>query len=505
MLTPLEQAGEPTRRQPRERVARHCRSDTLRRVNREASAAPVPRRRAETRQAAGGPDFLAAADSAWLRVDRDDNHMIITAVLVLDHAVPFATLQKHLDLRLQPYPRLRRRIVAGYRGWGPPRWEDDPDYDIRRQTESSTLPEPADRRALEAFVGGLMHRALDPTRPRWRIHYVPAFSSPGSPDGRGAALVVRVHHCMADGIALLRVLMSLCDEPPEIAFPTAAASWARPASTRAALPAAAREIRRAAAGITHFLGFLLRPGDPETRFRRPLSGDKCAAWSNAIPLAEIKRIAGAFDASVNEVLLCAAAGAVGRVLADDHEFRASLVLRGVVPVNLRLHEEVANLGNRFGLVFMPMHVGNEDPHARLQRVRRDMAAIRASPEALGWFAILRALGRVPAWIEALGVELFSRKASMVVTSLAGPQDELHLCGAEIAEVMFWVPSAGKVGLGLSMLSYRGTVQLGVASDASQLAEPHRLADAFEAEVAALAATIPGTPVDLETSLARTHI
>ncbi len=430
---------------------------------------------------------LSAADSAWLRVDRENNHMIITAVLTLRQRIAFAQVQERLDERLRPYPRLRQRVAVSRFGLARPRWVDDPHFSIERQTEIAKLPDPAGQAGLESFVGELMRRSFDPNRPLWRIYYVENYvrADAGDPNGDWAALIVRVHHCVADGIALLRILLSLTDEPPEITFPTAAAGWARSDRGRfgvARLPRWGGVAVRSAAHFAHFLGS--RP-DPESRLRRPLGPDKFAAWSKPIPLAQIKSIGSALGGTVNEVLLCAAAGALGRVLEQDPEFDSELVLRGVVPVNLRADEDLAELGNRFGLVFMPMHVGIHDPRARLERVREAMRRIKASPEALAWFAILRALGRVPSWIEALGVELFSRKASLVITSLDGPRDALHFCGAEIGEIMFWVPCAGEVGLGMSMLTYDDRVQLCVVTDANQFAEPSRIVGAFEAEVAEL--------------------
>lgn len=464
-------------------------------MTREESAEPAPTssasRAAEPPDAQGfsglrgssGLRALDAADSAWLRVDRDENHMIITAVLVLDRSIAFEQLQARLDERLQPYPRLRHRIIPGPLGVGPPRWQEDPEFDITRQTRLCKLDAPADQGALERFIGQSMHRDFDPERPRWRIDYVDNFiRQPGS---HAAAVVVRVHHCMADGVALLRVLLSLADEPPLIDFPTAAAAWARPQRKKRFFADLMAGARRVAQSAGQLLSFLRSDSDPASRFRDPLGTAKRAAWSNPIALADIKRVGRALGATVNEVLLSAAAGALGRVMADDAEFHDDLVLRGVVPVNLRANEELENLGNRFGLVFMPMRVGTSDPRARVAETREAMAQIKASPEALAWFAILRTLGRVPSWIEALGVELFSRKASLVITSLAGPRDALHLCGAQIDDVMFWVPSAGNIGLGMSMLSYRDRVRLGVATDAGQLADPRRIVRAFEAEVQAL--------------------
>ena len=405
--------------------------------------------------------------------------MIISAVLILDRPVPFEVLRTRFDERLRPYPRLRRKIVRSPLGLGPPRWEDDPTFDIKRQTEINRLAEPAGRAELEDFIGSRMCEGLATDRPRWRIHYVEHYAP------RGAAMVVRVHHCMADGIALLRILLSLADEPPTITFPTAAAGWARPAGARGRASRSIAAMRLVARATGNFARFLSGRGDPRTRFRKPLGALKRAAISNPIPLDDIKAIGRALDATVNEVLLCAATGALRRVLERDSELHHALVLRGVVPVNLRADEDLANLGNRFGLVFMPMPVGIEDATERLKAVREAMNRIKASPEALAWFVILRTLCRVPDWIEALGVELFSRKASLVITSLAGPGDPLHLCGAEINDVMFWVPSAGHIGLGISMLTYDEKVLLGVATDAGQFDTPCDIVAAFEEEINAL--------------------
>jgi diacylglycerol O-acyltransferase len=476
-------------------IAGEARSDIVRDVSNVDSS---PRNRAPGAGSHRTPlHALSAADSAWLRVDHDNNRMIITAVLTLERGVPFAKVQARLVDRLLPYPRLQQRIVTPKFAFGVPHWEDDPDFDIARQTEVVKLDNPADQSELESFVGGLMEQSLPVDRPLWRIYYVEKYvekydekydervtagGRTSDSSSAGAALVVRVHHCIADGIALLRILLSLSDEPPEITFPTAAAEWARSGKRASIARRVALGARTAARSIAHFANFLVSRSDPDTRFSTPLGRTKRAAWSNPIALEDIKQIGRASSGTVNEVLLSAAAGALGRVLEEDPQFESGLELRGVVPVNLRGDEPLSALGNKFGLVFMPMPVGIADSEARLEHVRESMARIKASPEALGWFAMLRALGRVPTWMEALGVELFSRKATLVITSLAGPKQQLHFCGSAIEDVMFWVPCAGNVGLGMSMLSYNGRVRLGVTADVGQLNNPAEITSAFESEL-----------------------
>jgi diacylglycerol O-acyltransferase len=460
-------------------------------VNRDA---PSPSTAEPPAPAALHGEALTAADSAWLRVDRDHNQMIITALLVLDDRLDYDVVQQRLAQRLRVYPRLSKRIVPPRFGIGAPRWEEDPGFHIHRQTERVQLPGAADQGALEGFIGTLMDKSFDPSHPLWRIYYVDNFvraphaEHPAFLEKKleGAALVIRVHHCIADGIALLGVLLSLADEPPEIRFPTAGAAWAKSGGRASQLEKLQQWVGVTLRGSIRFLRFWTGRSDPKTRFRSPLGERKHAALSKPIPLARIKDIGRALGGTVNEVLISAAAGALGHAVREDATFHERLVMRGVVPVNLRGEEDLTELGNRFGLVFMPMPVGIRDAAARLGEVRRAMDDIKSSPEALGWFALLRALGRVPSWIEALGVELFSRKASLVITSLAGPPEALHFCGTKIDQVMFWVPSAGNVGLGMSMLTYDNEVQLGVATDANQHANPNEIVEAFEREIERLA-------------------
>jgi len=210
------------------------------------------------------------------------------------------------------------------------------------------------------------------------------------------------------------------------------------------------------------------------------------AWSAAVPVATLKQIGRATGSTINDVLMASLAGALRRyLLGRGSEVPADLDVRGVVPVNLRAPEDAHQLGNRFGLVFLALPLGIDDPLDRIFEVRRRMAALKQSPEALVAFQILRTLGLVPRQLFDVAVTLFGMKATAVVTNVVGPRVPIRFIGREMRQAMFWVPSAGRLGLGVSLLSYAGRVWLGVQADAGLVPDPDTLMTGFADEIQSL--------------------
>jgi diacylglycerol O-acyltransferase / wax synthase len=111
-----------------------------------------------------------------------------------------------------------------------------------------------------------------------------------------------------------------------------------------------------------------------------------------------------------------------------------------------------------------------------------MHALKRSVEPLVTWGILELMGSSPKRIEQLLVDYFAKRVSFVMTNVPGPERRLFLAGRELVDLMFWVPQSGRVGLGVSMLSYAGTVRLGVACDARLVPDPDRLIACFHAEL-----------------------
>ncbi len=185
------------------------------------------------------------------------------------------------------------------------------------------------------------------------------------------------------------------------------------------------------------------------------------------------------------MLLTAVSGALRRYLLDHGEPVDEVEIRALIPVNLRPMEKTYKLGNHFGLVFLSLPVGLDDPRLRLLEVKRRMDRIKHSSEAIVTLGLLQALGHAPKGIEDQVVNLLSAKATAVMTNVPGPRERLHLAGKTIRHLMFWVPRAGALSLGVSIISYAGQVQLGVATDTHIVPDPDTLIDGFHAEFEAL--------------------
>jgi WS/DGAT/MGAT family acyltransferase len=451
---------------------------------------------------------MATMDAAWLHMDGPTNRMVITGVMELDRRVDFGELLQVLEDRLvRRYPRFRQ--VVGHGPLGEARWAADDAFDLRSHVHRVGLPWPGGRAALQEVVGQLVSSPLDAARPLWQIHVVDGL------DGGGCALVARLHHAMADGISLARVLLSLADgehdrteevdvpqgvPPEEAGGGTRASLLARAERLVAPVRTALREPERVLEATTEQVVSAARLGggsasvarklltmadDPPTSLRGPLGPRKVVAWHDGVPLDRVKAIARGLGGTVNDVLLTALAAALGRSLRARGDDVAEV--RTFVPVNLRpADQEVPpELGNRFGLVFVALPVEHQPPRQRFDEVKRRMDAMKQSPEAVVTHAILSAVGLSPAQVERLVVEVFGAKASLITTNVPGPRDPLVLAGATVRKVLFWVPQSGAVSLGVSIFSYAGQVVWGVSADSGRWPDPGGLVDDFDAALGEL--------------------
>jgi WS/DGAT/MGAT family acyltransferase len=388
-----------------------------------------------------------------------------------------------------------------------PRWVEDRYFNLKSHLQRVALPDPGGQDELQEMVSTLMSTPLDSTKPLWQFQYIENYRG-------GSAVVARIHHCIADGIALVRVLLGMTDDSPT-GSPAArrARRRKRPLGGGLWLPEVVNEafttVRRAtgrmveetmetvldparAASIAGegaraggVLGRLaLMPADPDTIFKGGLGTAKRCAWSKILPLDEVKAYSKSAGGTINDVLLTGVAGALRRYLIGrGEEVPEFLDLRAIVPVNLRPDDAIEQLGNRFGLVFLALPVGIEDRAERLQALKARMDAIKSSTEAVVTYAVLNALGTASSAVESQAVRFFGSKATAVMTNVPGPRQELYLAGKAMRSMMFWVPQAAHLGLGVSVLSYAGQVRIGVVSDVGLIPDPASVVEAFQQEMA----------------------
>jgi diacylglycerol O-acyltransferase / wax synthase len=240
-----------------------------------------------------------------------------------------------------------------------------------------------------------------------------------------------------------------------------------------------------AAATGAFGRLVARPADPPTVLKGPLGIPKCVAWSAPIAVEEVKAMGRVLGGTINDVLLAAMTGALRRYLAGRGQRVEELDVRAAMPVNLRGLEKMAELGNRFGLIFLSLPVGIADPVARLAELARRARALKRSAEPVVVYGILSLLGKVPLPVQKLVVKIFGTKATAVMTNIPGPREVLYLASQRIDDVFFWVPQSGRVGMGISICSYAGRVRLGVGTDAGLIPDPEVIVEAFHQEVEAL--------------------
>ena len=453
-------------------------------------------------------ESFSSVDAAWLHMDRPTNLAVITGVITFSGQMDVQRLKDTLARRMLIHKRFLQRVREPDHRLGLPRWELDPNFDIDRHIQTISLPDPADQDALQGLVGEMMSQPLDLDRPLWVFYVVDNYL-------QGSALICRLHHCIADGLALVQVLLATADLDPD-------AEWNEPLpepeeeednlleqffwpAVRVARtigktwrvaenlvqegfdtlvhPRRLRSAAHFSKDATLALGKLLLIGpDRRTGLRGKCGISKRVVWSPYISLEEIKRIGYLMGGTVNDILLSALTGAFRRYLEDRGETIDGLNIRGILPVNLRPPEELDQMGNRFGLVFLSLPVGTHDPLKRLVTLKRRMNAIKDTPEAVVAFGILGAIGLSPTQVEDIIVSIFGLKGTAVITNVPGPRQPLYFAGQKIETLMFWVPTPANLAVGVSIISYAGQVILGVTTDEGLIPDPENILRSFYDEL-----------------------
>lgn len=419
------------------------------------------------------PEPITNIDAAILNIEDATAPDTMGLLLLFDGKLNETLLLERVEQNWLRYPRYRQRIRQ--RSLGRMEWVADSNFEVRVHFRRVAVPSPNDMTAVSRTVGELMAMLLDRSKPLWTMHLIEG--GPG-----GDALLIRVHHAVGDGVTLLKTALSLFKEEPPPEKPRkllverlfepfievaetaqTVRKWMR-AQREQGLPKAADLLAGAeqAAG----LGFKLFPlvQDPRTILTGPLSRRKAVAWTPPVPTAEFKRVARAFDVSINDLVLAVITGALRRYFVEQGE-RVPSVLHASVPVYLG---QALKTGNNFGLVLAPLPLGEADPRKRLSKVHEAMERLKQSPEAAITSSALNTAGRLPPTLVARVYAEVSKKASLIVTNVPGPRDKLKLGNATLDHVVPLVPLAGSIGLGIAIASYNRHLSLGIQADRERI-------------------------------------
>ena len=432
-------------------------------------------------------DRAAPNDLMELVSDVGPVPMHIAALLLLEAppAVDLETAAAVLGSRAGTVPRLRQRLVRAPFGCGRAVWVDDAHFDARRHITERACAPPGDERALLDTAVAVVTTPLPRSRPLWSATFVT-----GLGEGR-VALVLVLHHVLADGMGGLAVLGTLADgephsgTPAETRFPRPAPSWIDLAadawSSRLHAPA------RLPAGLSTLRAALAELGTgrprmaPRTSLNRP-TGARRRLGVVCTDLGAVVATAHAHESTVNDVVLAAIIGALATLLDGRGETAPSLVVS--MPVSARPAAGSAQLGNRVGAIPVTLPTGGE-PSERLRAVASITRARKStSPGASA--AVLQPVFRA---LAALGLlDRFVNRQRLVntfVTNLRGPTTPMSFMGARVGAAIPISGTYGNVTVSFAALSYAGTLVLTVIADPDAVPDLAVLVTALRHELAAL--------------------
>jgi WS/DGAT/MGAT family acyltransferase len=456
-------------------------------------------------------DRLSALDASFLHIENSSAHMHVASVMLFEGPPPpYDELLEAIERRLGLVPRYRQRLAHVPLGQGRPRWVDDPHLNLRYHVRVSALPSPGSERQLMDLAGRVFSQALDRDKPLWEISLVE-----GLEDDR-FALLAKTHHALVDGISGIDIVSVLFDTSPQPAAPPDTGDrWLpRPVPTRAQLLGEAlleratvpgevarsvravfrgprrvlEGVRDAAVGVGAMAWAGLNPA-PATPYNGSIGPHRRFTWVRA-ELRDVKAIKDSLGGTVNDVVLAVVAGALGRHMRRRGQQTDGVELKAMIPVSVRSDVERGALGNRVAAMMAALPVWCQEPLARLDIVREELANLKSSGQAVGAQVLTDLTGFAPPTIMDQAARLMSRQRffNLVVTNVPGPQFPLYLAGRRMLDPFPMVPLAANQGLGIALLSYDGRINFGLVGDYDMIWDLDELADDVRASLAELADT-----------------
>ena len=424
---------------------------------------------------------IASHDAIWLQ-DSETNLMVINAVIVTDR-LDLQTLRTTFQQRVfeGPDPGRFERLRCRITGSGLVRyWERDRDFHIDRHIFAARGENLHSLAAVQAYVGEQASHKLDRDRPRWEIQVIEGFE-----DG-GTALLVRIHHSIGDGMALVSLMFALMDEPWNREDGMAQGSvHPSPGARLLGKTLRAVMIPLSAPGI--LIRRLTWIPDRSHLHGPHLSGRKRVAWTEPLDLEVLKKAKNRLGATVNDVLMTSVSGAFSMYL-ERHGDVSPKRFRISMPVNVRHPGKALRCENHFAAVPLELPAGSGPLQPRIEAVKAHMDGLKRSVAPLVVYGIQRLLlSLLPKAVSRGLIDFLANKCTAVVTNVPGPPTEIAIEGRKVRSILFWVPQRARIGIGISILSFAGKVQVGGMADEALMPDPATLVRAFEDEFDALRA------------------
>jgi WS/DGAT/MGAT family acyltransferase len=441
---------------------------------------------------------LRKVDLMMWDVEMPTSLVTITGMMTFKGKIDRKKVLAVLQERLLKFERFHKKVIIKK---GNPHWHPDEDFDLESHVHHIVLPGKGTHKVLQQTISDLMSEPLNYAKPLWQVHLIDNYNG-------GSAIVWRLHHAIADGIALVKVIFSLTGSSAKESLdlhlkPISSASKNKGKGFDKVLEnllhkgedlfeEAGHLIREphllqdtlqntwdtSKEIVNLFMGKALK----KSLYKGTLSASKIAAWSVDLPLQEVKELRSHYETTINDVLLALVTGALRKHLLHHGE-KPQEGLRVVIPVNLRKKDDIIKMHNDIGMLSIELPVHLPSAAKRLHFIREKTQMLKHSIEPLLVNKLLEAVADyLPAFSKQKFADFMGSKIAAVVTNVPGPNHPVYLAGKKAEDILFWIPHTTPLGIGVSLMSYNNKVYLGVVTDKKVVDDPDFITKAFEAEL-----------------------
>jgi diacylglycerol O-acyltransferase / wax synthase len=443
---------------------------------------------------------LNALDAGFLMAEDSDRNvsLAIGGIAIIDGSAPnFGQFKGVLAERIRAIPRCTQMLRTQPFDVGAPLWVDDPDFDLSRHVRRIAVPRPGDDAELFGVVADVLERRLDRDRPLWECWVIEGLKR------NRWAILMKIHHCVADGISATRILTRLCDDVDGDAFvcqggakrTVVAHSHLKPVTDSPPRSNPLNNLWRTATGVTdaaartvtgaaELAAGLLRPNvnsslvGPVTAMRR--------YRAVRVPLADIEQVCRKFDVTINDVALTAITAGFRSVLLHRGDEPRPDSLRTLVPVSLRSPAALDKPGNRLSVMLPYLPVEQHDPIQQLRIVHSRMTRAKHGGQRQAGNVAVSAANYVPFMLLSWAIRLLTRLPQRGIVTLAtnvpGPRRPLQMMGSKVSRLLPIPPIALRLRTGVAVLSYADDLVFGITADYNAGADVDELADGIEAAI-----------------------
>ncbi len=438
-------------------------------------------------------------DAFFLYAEREEQPMHVGATCIFQGRIPYLQFMRSLEARLHLIPRYRQRVVPSPLGIGHPTWEDDPDFNIMNHVFRVKVKAPGGEKELRQLSGKIFTGTLDRNKPLWEIYVVEGL------DGKLGSLIIKVHHCMVDGVAgigLALILFDMSPDPPKLRkkpynpapipdrktllmdaiWDSAADSvdhWSRlqkglvDFSTKEVGTDLSLSLRKF--GQTLVSSFLL----PLARlpFNKPLNGRRIVVW-RSYSFTDARAVRAVAGGTFNDVVLTAVGGAIRKYLLVKNRDNQKLPrsIRVLVPVNVRQEHERGAMGNRVSFLPVEVPIYIEDPIERLQATHLKTRELKEARVSTAVNLMFEAVQGFPAQMQAAALGVVANPTlqslmptgmppgNLICTNVPGPNIPLYVLGRKLLATYPKVPVVMEMGLNFAITSYDQKLFVNICAD-----------------------------------------